>query len=320
MKISIISAIFGVEKYIEQFALSLFEQSVTKNIEFIFVNDNTIDHSMDILYDVLSRYPHLQNQVKIINHERNRGLASARLTGLEHSVGEFVWFVDSDDWLEKNAVGILLKLLKDKNNFDVVWFSGIYHGQREHEIRTKVTPETLLTSLTWPTLWCCIINRQFLYANHILPIEGLNYGEDRIMTSRIVCVAKNTIQLAARLYHYRTDNNCSYSNTVKPAYLLQDAIGGTIVHKFYLEHNNSGKYWPALFINQAIRYYNISKSKEIDAANVQSQLLSNMFHDSFVMTVIYFLVGWVLPVRYRVTLLYYFRKILYSKIAIPINN
>lgn len=228
MKLSIIAAIYGVEKYIEQFAVSLFQQTVTKNVEFVFVNDCSLDGSMDILKQTLSNYQNLQKQVKILEHTKNKGLASARLTGLANCTGDYVWFVDSDDWLEKNAVSILIDLLEENSdkNLDVVWFSGIYHGNRANEIRAKVTPETLLTSLTWPTLWSCIVKRDFLLKNNILPIEKLNYGEDRIMTSRIVCLTKNSIQIANRLYHYRTDNNSSYSNTIKPVYLLQDAMGG----------------------------------------------------------------------------------------------
>ena len=321
MKLSIIAAIYGVEKYIEQFAVSLFQQTVTKNVEFVFVNDCSLDGSMDILKQTLSNYQNLQKQVKILEHTKNKGLASARLTGLANCTGDYVWFVDSDDWLEKNAVSILIDLLEENSdkNLDVVWFSGIYHGNRANEIRAKVTPETLLTSLTWPTLWSCIVKRDFLLKNNILPIEKLNYGEDRIMTSRIVCLTKNSIQIANRLYHYRTDNNSSYSNTIKPVYLLQDAMGGVIVHDFYLK-NSKSNFWPALFVNQAIRHFKLSRNDEKLYIQVRKKLLANMLHDSIFMTILYFVVGWVLPVRYRVTLLYYFRNILYKKQATPFTN
>ena len=321
MKLSIIAAIYGVEKYIEQFAESLFQQTVTKDVEFVFVNDCSLDDSIVILKQTLSKYQNLQNQVKILEHKKNKGLASARLTGLENSTGNYVWFVDSDDWLEKNAVQTLLDLLEDNVNKspDVVYFSGIYYGGRENEIRAKVTPETILTSLTWSTLWSCIISRSFLYKNNIFPIENLNYGEDRIMTSRIACMAEKSIQIANRLYHYRTDNNNSYSNTIKPIYLLQDAMGGVIVHDFYLKKGRRN-FWPALFINQAIRYFKLSKNDGRKYSKVRKELLANMFHDSILMTILYFFVGWVLPMRYRVTLLYYFRNMCYKKKAIPITN
>ena len=72
-KVSVLVPIYGVEKYIERCARSLFEQSLD-NIEYIFVNDCTKDKSMDILYEVIKDYPHLLEQIRIINHETNRGL------------------------------------------------------------------------------------------------------------------------------------------------------------------------------------------------------------------------------------------------------
>ena len=79
-QISIIIPIYKTEKYIERCAISLFEQTL-KSIEYIFVNDCTPDNSIQILKNVLKRYPNRISDTKIINHEFNRGLAAARNTG-----------------------------------------------------------------------------------------------------------------------------------------------------------------------------------------------------------------------------------------------
>ena len=81
-KVSIVVPIFGVEKYIERCARSLFEQTYDK-IEFIFVNDCTNDSSIVILHKVIKDYPIRHRDIKVISHESNRGLAAARNTGLK---------------------------------------------------------------------------------------------------------------------------------------------------------------------------------------------------------------------------------------------
>ena len=84
MKVSVCIPVYGVEKYIERCARSLFEQTMKDDIEFIFVDDCTPDKSIEILQKVLEEYPERKNQVKIIRHETNKGLTGARNTALKH--------------------------------------------------------------------------------------------------------------------------------------------------------------------------------------------------------------------------------------------
>lgn len=226
MKLSILIPVYNVAIYIERFAISLFGMHESKEVEYIFVDDCSPDGCMAILHDMLRRYPLEAARTKIISHKHNRGLAAARLTALQHAQGEYVWFVDSDDWVEVDAVKTLHRAVAKYDHPDVVWFSAYWHGNREGEQRTRVSAARLLCTMTWPTLWCCIVKRQFLLDHEILPIEGLNYGEDRIMTSRIACMAATSVQISNRLYHYSKYNENSYTNSVNDRLLLQDAWGG----------------------------------------------------------------------------------------------
>ena len=97
--LSVLVPIYGVEKYIERCATSLFEQTLQDHIEFIFVNDCTKDNSVVKLLNLLKKYPHRISQVKLLEHSRNRGLAASRQTALNHATGDYVLTVDSDDWL-----------------------------------------------------------------------------------------------------------------------------------------------------------------------------------------------------------------------------
>ena len=81
-KVSILVPIYNVEKYIERCAVSLFEQTY-ENIEYVFVNDCTPDQSIKVLKHVLGRYPQRSSKTKVINHDRNRGVAASRNTALD---------------------------------------------------------------------------------------------------------------------------------------------------------------------------------------------------------------------------------------------
>ena len=84
IKVTVAVPIYGVEKYIERCAVSLFEQTYS-NIEYIFVNDCTCDNSMGILKSILDKYPERKKQVKIIVHEQNKGLGAARNTAIKYT-------------------------------------------------------------------------------------------------------------------------------------------------------------------------------------------------------------------------------------------
>ena len=102
IKVSVCIPVYGVEKYIERCARSLFEQTIMDGIEFIFVNDCTKDKSIEILEQVVEKYPQRKNHVKIINRQRNGGLVAARNTALEHAAGDYIIHCDSDDWVDRD--------------------------------------------------------------------------------------------------------------------------------------------------------------------------------------------------------------------------
>ena len=108
-EVSVCIPVYGVEKYIERCARSLFEQTMTDGIEFIFVNDCTTDKSIEILERILAEYPGRQAQTKIIHHATNKGLVAARNTGLAHATGDYIIHCDSDDWVDLNFYESLYK-------------------------------------------------------------------------------------------------------------------------------------------------------------------------------------------------------------------
>lgn len=110
--ISVIIPIYNVESYLNRCIDSILGQSY-ENVELILVNDGSTDKSLEICLD----YQSLDNRVKVFSKE-NGGVSSARNMGIKESAGEYIMFVDSDDWISNDTLEILFKDI-DKNNSDI---------------------------------------------------------------------------------------------------------------------------------------------------------------------------------------------------------
>ena len=130
--VSILVPIYGVEKYIRRCAISLFEQTYF-NIEYIFVNDCTNDDSIIILENVINQYPNRQSQIKIIQHETNKGLGEARNTAVAAANGDYLFHVDSDDYIDPYCIEKCVKKQLD-TNADVVSVNIMKLYSRKNEI------------------------------------------------------------------------------------------------------------------------------------------------------------------------------------------
>ena len=114
-KISVIIPVYNVEKYLPECLESILSQVKNNAIyEIVLVNDGTPDNSMDIAYSIVGRY----SNVKVVNQE-NQGLSVARNIGLEHATGDYIWFIDSDDWLTDDAISIVMKAISENPEIEV---------------------------------------------------------------------------------------------------------------------------------------------------------------------------------------------------------
>ena len=104
-KVSVIIPVYGVEKYIERCARSLFEQTLDE-IEFIFVDDCTPDHSIEILKSIIEeyrlRFAEKKHTVRIERMPTNSGQAAVRRHGVKLATGDYIIHCDSDDWVDRN--------------------------------------------------------------------------------------------------------------------------------------------------------------------------------------------------------------------------
>ena len=116
--VSIIVPVYNAEKYLKKSIKSITSQTY-KNIEIICIDDGSNDKSLEILH----KFAGEDQRIRII-YKKNEGVSLARNTGLESAKGDFVLFVDSDDWIEKNLCETLLFYM-EKKELDVVMCSYI---------------------------------------------------------------------------------------------------------------------------------------------------------------------------------------------------
>lgn len=225
LKISILTPIYGVEKYIEQCARSLFEQSYA-SIEYIFVDDCTPDNSIGILQSLLKEYPERAQQVRIIHHDRNRGVGAARQTALMAATGDYLLFADSDDMLPEDAVE---KLTTKAESTHVDLVDGGYREWCDEKAGRlqkpfDVSDEQLLKLLVCQNiitnrLWGRIYKRSLIMEHRIFFEEGINYAEDLFWNAQFMFYGKK-VNIDDAVYYYRTDNENSYNHNISEKNLL----------------------------------------------------------------------------------------------------
>lgn len=214
-EVSVLVPVYNVSKFIEQCLRTLFGQTYD-NIQYIFVNDCTPDQSIEIIQKVLNEYPQRKEHVKIINHDKNRGLAAARNTGIENAEGEYILHVDSDDYIELDMVEIMFKKAKEEDadivvcDFNIKW-KKTHKIAHQHFFCKNQYLQDILNTKAMPGVVNKLIKRSLYLENGIFPFEGINLGEDYVTTPKLISKARHISKVNKPLYHYIQYNEGSYT-------------------------------------------------------------------------------------------------------------
>lgn len=251
-KISIIIPIFGVERFIERCIESLMQQTL-QYIELIFVDDCTPDKSMNVLQNILNKYPKREHQVHILKHEKNKGLPAARNTGLAVATGEYIFHCDSDDFLEPDMLEEMYKTAKEKDA-DLVWcdwYMSYENNEREMKMPDYNSPEEALHSMLAGgmkyNVWNKLVKRSLYTDNNITFPEGHSMGEDMTMI-RLAACAERVAHVSKPLYHYVRTNGEAMTQSVSEAKIadMQYNISETVDFLRQRSMEEADK-WTALF-------------------------------------------------------------------------
>ena len=209
--VSVIVPIFKVEKYIERCVRSLFEQSLD-NIEYIFVDDASPDDSVNILLKLIQEYPSRSQNVKIIRHSKNRGLAMARSTGFLKSTGRYIIHCDSDDWVEQEMYEVMYQTaIKENADIVVCDFIAEYLTKHVYKIQKcaldKVAfVEQLLCGEIHNGICNKLINRKLYSFLSFHWKTGCNMWEDVSIIPRLAFFATKIAYVHEAFYHYSQEN------------------------------------------------------------------------------------------------------------------
>lgn len=207
-KLSVIIPIWGVEKYIEQCAHSLFTQTLDE-VEYIFINDCTPDRSIELLLRVLEEYPKRKDQVHILHNEKNLGQGGARKRGILSATGDYVIHCDPDDWVDDNWLETLYEKAVS-THAEVVWcgFTSCYEDGKRVYFANKAEPTIndcflkLITGVKWGSLCCHLIKREIVQSSQIA-WPTWNYCEDLALVFQYFALATNVAYINKSLYNYR---------------------------------------------------------------------------------------------------------------------
>ena len=265
MKISVIIPIYNVEEYLEECINSVLNQSYN-DIEILLVNDGSTDNSGAIC----EKYSNQYSNIKSINKE-NGGLSDARNVGINNSTGDYLVFIDSDDFWGKDFLQDIVTLLKKESNIDYVFFKYKYYYQKskhieeeilhlsEHQVRGKsgiqVLTEILKTNRNFSWIACRgLIKRDFLLENKLYFKVGKNY-EDILWTPMVFLKAKQLAYYDEAIYFYRLERQGQITSKFNYKNLKDnlDAVNFWVkeLDNYILEDQFKG----LLMKNVTLRYY-----------------------------------------------------------------
>lgn len=266
-KVSVIIPVYNVEKYLTRCLQSVCGQTM-KDIEIICVNDGSTDNSAHILAEFAAQ----DSRVKVITQE-NRGLSEARNRGLDVAEGQYIAFVDSDDFVAPIFVQTLVTAAEETNsdivncNFIKVTDETVLKQSKNTDVQVFANPlQQLLIKSNYLkfNVWNKLYKRSFI--GEFRFAKGL-YFEDWIFNTCLFAKAQKLAYVKAQLYGYQTDN-LSIMRSPFDEKKLQDYVQGIeLVHEFYQQ--NYPELWRLVKKTRISRTVKMLMNSTLRAKNVK---------------------------------------------------
>ena len=225
MEVSIIIPVYNVAPYIEDCLKSVMRQTFTGPMECLIVDDCGTDDSIPIAERLIADYDG-SIRFEILHHERNRGLSAARNTGIEKAVGEYIFFVDSDDEITEDCIEKMMAVARENPEVEMVQGTQMCHRdgkktQEPKEIRIihACTNEEVRNCFyqyqqIFVAAWNKLIKRSLIRDNNLFFLEGLLFEDNPWTCFWLKCV-KNAYFLPEITYHYKIRSGSIVTGTTK---------------------------------------------------------------------------------------------------------
>ena len=290
MDLSIIIPVYNVEKYIERCIRSCYDQQLAHSeYEIIVVDDESPDASVRIVHELMKSYPN----IKVIS-QKNKGLGGARNTGIQNAKGNYLIFLDSDDYLLPNVLYKLMKIAVP-NELDILDFAA--NGVREdgsivYCIRHQNCPDPV----TGPEYFnnghhnsaCVRLYRTEFLTQHQLLFKEKVYIEDVEFNFKAVFMAQRIMSTALVISNFvqTADSITRSSNASKNQKLIQDILQSVLLIDNYSKYNiteNSIAYHKSrakvneLVISLLKNLFSKSKSKQLFTATFKALRAAELY-------------------------------------------
>lgn len=259
LKVSFVIPAYNVEKYIQRCLKSALNQTMDE-IEVIVVNDGSTDNTLQIIEDIAKS----NNKIKVIN-KINEGVSVARNEGINAAKGEYIQFIDGDDWIESTACEKMYNFSQE-HKLDIVIANSYRDDDNGHLIiwkdlddeQTFFTREEYLTALFErkgkKTVWNKLFSRT-LFDNNTFP-KGITMGQDFVATVKLVSKAKNIGKYNEAFVHYIVNPSSTTQNQVSKK-MYQTFRVYENIEKYFKENSLYQEFQEAIEIHkqQAIFYF-----------------------------------------------------------------
>lgn len=196
-KVSLIVTVYNLENYIEKCINSIMIQTFSE-FEVLLVDDGSTDNSREIIESLIksdSRFNYI--------YKENGGVASARNLGLEKAKGEYLCFIDGDDYLENNYLQELFDAVSDKNaSFSIC---GIKRKYATYDTYNEIT-DSIVKQCRYPALWNKMIKKELFDKFGLKFIENIQY-EDLLLGTEIYLASESFVVVDKPLYNYVQHEN-----------------------------------------------------------------------------------------------------------------
>lgn len=215
-RLSVVVPVYNTEKYLHRCVNSILAQTFT-DFELLLIDDGSKDSSGVICDDYVAR----DSRVRVF-HKENGGVSSARNLGLEHSQGEWIVFVDSDDWIETTMFELMYeKAVKDGTELVYCDMNMVYEDKtkRYHSAEFHKRKECLIQNYI-TTVWTCLVllmvKRCVYVVNKLKMPMRIGYCEDFWAAVRLMHYAYNVSCVPVALYNYNMTNENSAMHNFTP--------------------------------------------------------------------------------------------------------
>lgn len=307
-QISVIVPVYNAEKYIDRCVQSISDQSYT-NWELLLIDDGSPDRSGTLCDEWKKR----DSRIRVI-HGPNCGVSVARNVGLDAAEGEWVMFVDSDDWIEKECLEVCVETANNSSldllqfNFKQIDSKGVLKAIYEKETPVMNSKDFITHGVYNVSAWGCLIRKSIIRDNYIRFVEGIKLAEDQLFIMECLAHSEKIQLIKHSFYCYFLNENSAVHNARSQDIL--NSCNSLIkfkerypIFKEHIDHQINSFCTTLLYngdvpTNQILQMFDGSNIKTVSNADIFGRML--LLGSKFQSRVVFWFTGFLLRIKFGI--------------------